>query len=122
MVTDSTMVVGALAGIKSGMDTIRSVLALVKDTTDTLPDGTRKTAITESLETAEREIRLSEVQIASALGYRLCRCTFPPQIMLGVGQNSRGHERRQCPGCKRLETIEPQFGSAERIIRYNAGI
>ncbi|GEM77006.1 hypothetical protein [Vibrio sagamiensis] len=28
---------------------------------------------------------MAEAQIAQALGYQLCKCTFPPQIMLSVG-------------------------------------
>jgi hypothetical protein len=120
MSADRVTVTSALAGIKSGMDTIRSVLELFKGVKDALPDSTRMT-ITESLERADREIKLGEIQIAQALGYRLCHCTFPPQIMLGVGLNARGQERFQCPRCKKLEPSDQPVAKAEAVIRYNAG-
>ncbi|HYL31982.1 MAG TPA: hypothetical protein VEU53_02385 [Stellaceae bacterium] len=120
MSTDRATVTTALAGIKSGMDTVRSVLDLIKGVKDILPDGTRKTII-ESLEKADREIKLGEIQIAQMLGYRLCHCTFPPQIMLGVGTNVRGQERFQCPRCKKLEPSDQPAAKTDTVIRYNAG-
>ena len=42
-------------------------------------------------------------QLAKALGYRLCQCEFPPNIMLLVGHTAdedRSHVYR-CPKCKR---------------------
>src|SRR5215469_4963078 len=121
MTTDGATVTSALAGIKNGMDTIRSVLELFKDARDAIPDGTLKAAITESLERADREISLGEVQSAQVLGYHLCHCTFPPQIMLGVGLNTRGQERFQCPRCKKLEPSDQPTAKTETVIRYNAG-
>ncbi|MGB8181711.1 MAG: hypothetical protein WCF13_05020 [Stellaceae bacterium] len=120
MSTDGATVISALAGIKNGMDTVRSVLDLIKGVKDILPDSTRKTII-ESLERADREIKLGEIQIAQVLGYSLCHCTFPPQIMLGVGSNPRGQERFQCPRCKKLEPPDQAAAKTETVIRYNAG-
>jgi len=120
MTTDGATVTSALAGIKNGMDTVRSVLELIKDAKNILPDTTRQTII-ESLERADREIKLGEVQIAQVLGYHLCHCTFPPQIMLSVGLNARGHERFQCPRCKKLEPPDQAAAKTETVIRYNAG-
>lgn len=123
MTGDTSTVVSALAGIKNGMDTIRSALELFKGAADALPDTARKAAIAGSLERAEREIRLGETQIALALGYHLCRCTFPPQIMVSVGHATGGHSVFQCPKCKTQEPAHPQSSKAkaDRIIRYNAG-
>ncbi|HKR19737.1 MAG TPA: hypothetical protein VJS41_06300 [Stellaceae bacterium] len=120
MTGDASTVSNALAAIKNGMDTIRSALELFKGATETLPDSARKTAIADSVEQAEREIRLGETQIALALGYHLCRCTFPPQIMVSVGHTS-GQHAFQCPDCKKLESVQPHSGRTEPVIRYNAG-
>lgn len=120
MTSGASMVVSALASIKSGMDTIRSALKLFKGAADALPDNARKAAIAESLQQAEREIRLGETQIALALDYHLYRCTFPPQIMVSV---SHAHDQQafQCPGRKKLEPVQPHSGKTEQIIRYSAG-
>ena len=117
---DASTVTNALAGIKSGMDTIRSALELFKGAAGALPNSDRKTAIAESIERAEREIRLGETQIALALGYHLCRCTFPPQIMVSVG-HAPGQHAFQCPACKMLEPVQAHPGKTEPVIRYNAG-
>ena len=120
MTGDASTVASGLAGIKNGMDIIRSALELFKGATGALPNGDRKTAIADSIERAEREIRLGETQIALALGYHLCRCTFPPQIMVSVS-HAHGQHAFQCPGCKRLEPAQPHSGKTEQIVRYNAG-
>jgi hypothetical protein len=44
---------------------------------------------------AEEALRKANASLASGLGYKLCKCTFPPQIMLW------NKERRTniCPAC-----------------------
>ncbi|HYL31983.1 MAG TPA: hypothetical protein VEU53_02390 [Stellaceae bacterium] len=111
----------ALAGIKSSMDTIRSVLELFKDAKESLPDSTLKASITESLGRADRGIRLGEAQIAQVLGYHLCQCTYPPQIMFGVGLTTLGDERFQCPRCKKLKPPDRAVTGKEAMSRYNDG-
>jgi len=71
--------------LKTGFDAIRTALGLVKDVQGALPAGEKKEAAARALEEAEKQIRLGEAQIAKALGYPLCRCTFPPTPMLAVG-------------------------------------
>src|SRR5262249_48823266 len=46
-----------------------------------LPPGSDK-AVSKQIEKAEAALRASEVELAKTLGYTLCQCTFPPQIML----------------------------------------
>jgi hypothetical protein len=109
--------------VKSGFDAVRTVLGLVKDVQVTLPPGEKKEAIGKSLAHAEREVQLAEAQVARALGYRLCQCSFPPITMLLAGFRLDAFDNHQnlheCPACKtntaRLEawerTVGPQAGS-----------
>lgn len=85
----------SLAEIKAGFDLLRQGIGFAKDAKDLLPSGEKKASAEKSLEEAEKASRLAEVQLAKAMGYELCQCTFPPQIMLRVGDDI------QCPSCKR---------------------
>jgi hypothetical protein len=79
----------AIAGFKAAIDLLRSALGAAKDAKDLLPDSTRKDAVSQSLEEADKAARLAEVQVAQSLGYKLCQCTFPPQIMLSQGHDPK---------------------------------
>jgi hypothetical protein len=82
---DLSEIAAGIGILKTGFDAIRTALGLVKDVQGTLPAGEKKEAAARALEEAEKQIRLGEAQIADGLGYRLCRCTFPPTPMLAVG-------------------------------------
>ncbi|HHX8438270.1 TPA: hypothetical protein ACVO1K_004429 [Vibrio diabolicus] len=75
----------AMQGVKVGISLLSDTIGLVKKTKDALPESQDKEAIEKSLEEAAKATKLAEAQIAQALGYKLCQCTFPPQIMLSVG-------------------------------------
>lgn len=97
-----------LALAKSGFDTLRTAVGLVKDAQGILPAGEKKDVVGRSLEEADRQIRLAEAQIARGLGYKLCQCEFPPAPMLLVGYQQRQGPRglyhldvHQCPKCCR---------------------
>lgn len=49
-----------------------------------------------ALEQAEQAVQHAKVKLADELGYNLCKCTFPPQIVL----RSKTGEMR-CPSCER---------------------
>ena len=85
--------------LKSGFDMFRSAIGLAKESAGALPDEKKKT-IEASLESAEQAIRLAEAQIAKSLGFRLCQCTFPPQIMLSVGYRE-SQEYFRCSSCNK---------------------
>lgn len=94
-----------LTQIKVVFDLFRSAIGAVKDVTDVLPEGEKKKAVQETLEQAEKAAQLAEAQTADALGYHLCQCTFPPQIMLSKGyRDDVGHKKEifECPKCKKI--------------------
>lgn len=94
-----------IAALNSALDGIRKVR-------DLLPANKRRDEIDEGIAEAERNTKLAEAQIAQALGYQLCRCKFPPIIMLTI-QSSSNIEIFQCPQCKRkvpdLDAIHESF-------------
>jgi hypothetical protein len=90
----------AYEALKSALALFRDAISVAKGAKDLLPSGKDRDTVEQSLEAAERATKLAEAQVAKALGYRLCQCTFPPQIMLSkeyVGES----ERFECPNCRK---------------------
>ena len=50
-----------------------------------------------ALERAEAALKRSDAALAQTLGYQLCQCTFPPQIMLW----NEELQQTACPNCGR---------------------
>lgn len=96
-----------VAAIPSVLGTITGIIALFKEAKDLLPEGNNRTQIKNEIEQAERQIKLAESQIAKVLGYPICRCTFPPQIMLLSGQKSDKYNKYKCANCDR--EYPPEF-------------
>lgn len=95
------MEVSAFEAIKNAFGFIAATIALLRQAKDLLPEGAEKEVVEQSLEKAERDSKLAEAQIAQALRYEICRCTFPPQIMLSQGYREN-RETFQCPSCRNL--------------------
>jgi hypothetical protein len=87
--------------LKVGIDLFKSAIGLAKEAKDLLPDSDQKTTIVSSLDTAEQTTAIAVAQIAKALDYRLCQCTFPPQIMLSIGYDEDGIEKFKCHNCNK---------------------
>jgi hypothetical protein len=62
---------------KGDLEVIKAALNLIPK--DVKTDKTR-----EQIERAEQALKASEAAAAKAFGYALCKCTFPPQIMLWI--------------------------------------
>jgi hypothetical protein len=98
------MAVEWLEAFNSGITLLRGALGLIRDVREELPPDKRK-AVDQALEQADKATSIAEAQIAKALGYQLCQCTFPPQIMLFVGYDDHATYREeaavhQCPRCR----------------------
>lgn len=101
---EATALLKGLGAAKLGFDTIRSVLGVIKDTQAVMPED-KKAFVAEAIEQSSRQFGIAEVEIAKGLGYELCRCEFPPTIMLTAGYFSgRGAPPKtgpvfECPKC-----------------------
>jgi hypothetical protein len=96
-----------MESVKIGLSLFSEAVGLVKKTQDLLPDSVEKEAIVSSLAEANKASKLAEAQIAQALGYKLCQCTFPPQVMLSVGYKENIEEFK-CTGCNK-SSIAPEI-------------
>src|SRR5438105_1064878 len=68
-----------LSSITEIFGLIRNALGLARDAKDLLP-AHQQNPIEEALYKAELVAATAEAKLAVELGYRLCRCTWPPQI------------------------------------------
>ena len=95
-------ITAGMQALKGAFDSLRSVTGLLRDVKELLPDDHRTATIAAQLQQAEKATAIAEAQIADALNYPLCRCTFPPQIMVGQGYavvNYKEVEQFKCPNC-----------------------
>jgi hypothetical protein len=74
-----------MAALKTGLDTVKTALDIFKQAKDSLPNGEGKNQISNALNQATEKLAEGEAAVASALGFTLCRCAFPPTPMLMVG-------------------------------------
>jgi hypothetical protein len=102
----------------------RDVLDILKTLGGLLPKGADSEAAKSRLLEAEKALRVSEVQLAKALGYKLCQCTFPPEIMLVTSRNNvLDIDIRTCAKCGRQEPsqtrISQELQSKAEAERYD---
>jgi len=96
--------------LKGAFQMARVGLSLVRDTKDLVSAGPVREKANTKIAEAERTFNLAEVQIARALNYQICQCTFPPQIMLSQGRHHKYNaEVFVCPECQRQEPSQKHF-------------
>ena len=100
--------------LKGGLVAFREAVTSLKALKDLLPDSPDKDKIEQEIAVVERAAALADAEIAKALGYSLCKCTYPPQIMLSIGHQN-GRERFQCNTCG--EIIPPEWNKPKVITK-----
>jgi hypothetical protein len=92
----------------------KNVLDILKTMAGLLPKGPESDGTKQRLIEAEKALKASEVQLAKTLGYHLCQCTFPPQIMLSTGRHpTHDEEIFKCGNCAKQEPSEAHFRSRD---------
>jgi hypothetical protein len=84
-----------LAEITSILGIARAAIDIGKEAKELLPEGQDKSNIETRLVKTEKELAIAEAETAKELGYDICKCTFPPQIMLF----NKDSGASQCPNC-----------------------
>jgi hypothetical protein len=111
--------VAAMTAVKSAIEMFRGGVALAKEANELSGNSGAKAAAAESLVAAERAVRLAEAEIAKSLGYHLCKCKFPPEIMLSEGhEHEFGAEVFRCPSCQKQEPSEQWFRNMREAQGY----
>lgn len=82
----------------------KTLLDLFKGIKSELPAGEAAKAQA-GIEKAEAAMKTTEAEIAKALGFKLCKCTFPPQVMLWNEQK----KTNVCPACNHQYPPRPEI-------------
>lgn len=101
----------------------KDVLEILKTLGGLLPKGPDSEAAKQQLEQAEKALRASEAQLAKALDYHLCQCTFPPQIMLSKGTHDvHDVELFKCPQCGKQHPSDHQIRQYDAVKAHNESL
>jgi len=85
----------------------KDAITLLKSAFSLLPRGEKRDEAESKIKAAEEALKRSDAALAQKLGYQLCRCTYPPQIMLW-------HEQQKvtvCPNPDCCRTIKDFYGT-----------
>jgi hypothetical protein len=89
-----------LEAFTKGMTTLKEAIALVHSANDQLPAGEARTAIQQKIAEAERTIQVGHAAMGQSLGFQLCHCTWPPQVMASSQYSKETKvEQFTCPNC-----------------------
>jgi len=90
-----------ISAITAAFDLMNKAISVFRNAKNLLPNSPEKEAVEKSFDEAESAMKMAEVKVAKELGYQICKCTWPPQIMLSIGYEEYG-EKFQCPKCKNV--------------------
>lgn len=92
-------VLESLGALQAGIQSVKEAVTLYREwkaAKGGMPDD-----LEQKLEQAEQQLKLAEAGAARDLGYRLCKCAFPPQIMTVTRVDDDGMEHWRCQKCGR---------------------
>ena len=100
----------------------KEAVSLIQASIQLMPKGSERDKAEAEIARAERALQLSEVSAAKSLGYLLCQCKFPPEIMLSVGRHAE-HDKEifKCQSCAKQEPSEEHFRKLDRLKAHNEG-
>jgi hypothetical protein len=96
----------------------KSALDIIKGIRSELPKGPAADTAQQKIEEAEAALKNSKAELAQSLGFRLCQCNFPPEIMLW----DKTQRAKICPACgdrfpppsQQVPDYEDEYISARR--------
>ena len=71
-----------MTDLKDYVAVSKDALDLLKAAYGALPKGSQRDEIEKKVEVAAALLARSDAKLAKDLGYKMCQCTFPPQVML----------------------------------------
>ena len=104
-----------LEAFPKGLTTLKEAIGLVHSANDQLPIGEPQKAIQQKVEEAERLIQAGHAAVGQSLGFQLCHCTWPPQVMASNEYSEETHvEQFTCPNCGKSTSLSGRKQPNER--------
>jgi hypothetical protein len=72
----------AFQDIAQYIHSAKDIIDLLKAAGGLLPKSEKRTEVEQKIAAAEDALKRADAALAQKLGFRLCQCTYPPQIML----------------------------------------
>jgi len=102
-----------ISAFTTGATLLKECIGFLKGAKELFPSGSEKATVEMKIAEAEKTLQLAEVQTAKLLDYPLCKCDFPPKIMLNAGnstvQGMESVEVFKCPSCEKVTPTEQEL-------------
>ena len=87
--------------LTKGIGLISTTITTLKKLKELIPSVDKKQDVEQTLEEAEKNIKIAESEIAKGFNYQLCHRHFPPGIMLEIAQF-----KSKCDTCGNIEDYD----------------
>ena len=109
-----------LEAFTKGLAVLKEAICLVHSANDQLPAGEPQKAIQQKVEEAERLIQVGHAGVGESLGFQLCHCTWPPQVMASTGYTEETQvEQFTCANCKKSVSLSGRKKPSEHITAFD---
>ena len=109
-----------LEGYTKGLTTLKEAIRLVHSANDQLPTNEQHMIIQQKVEEAERLIQAGHAAMGQSLGFQLCHCTWPPQVMASSAYPEEIHvELFTCPNCGKTISLAGPTRPSENVTAFD---
>ena len=109
-----------LEAFTKGLTTLKEAIGLVHSANDQLPAGEPQKAIQQKVEEAERLIQVGHAAVRQSLGFQMCHCTWPPQMMASTGYTQETQvEKFTCPNCGKSVSLSGRKKPSEHVTAFD---
>ena len=109
-----------LEAFTKGLMALRGSLDVLKSAKDHLPAGEQKDLVEKKIEEADHSLRMANAEMGQSLGFQLCQCTWPPQLMVSVGYLEKDHvEQLKCPNCGKVVSLPGRPKPGEKVTAFD---
>ena len=116
----TTSLLQILEAYTKGLAALNGSIDLLKSTIAELPQGEHKQSLEQKMAEAEHTLQLGNAEIGQSLGFQLCQCTWPHQVMASVGYSESDRlEQFKCPNCGKVRSVERPSKSSETVTAFD---
>jgi len=109
-----------LEAFTKGLTVLKEAIGLVHSANDQLPAGEQQKAIQQKIQEAERLIQVGHASVGQSLGFQLCHCTWPPQVMASSGYNEKTQvEQFTCSNCGKSLSLSGRKKPGEHVTAFD---